>query len=72
MRIPLKLLPEHTIVQYGPREKALEGMVYIKRKEVRARPSTGQRFGKQAAEEAPCSRMVTMRCVTPRASGSTS
>ena len=29
MRIPLKLLPDHTIEQYGLREKALDGMVYI-------------------------------------------
>ena len=29
MRIPLKLLPEHTIQQYGLREKALKGMVYV-------------------------------------------
>ena len=29
MRIPLKLLPDHTIEQYGLREKALNGMVYV-------------------------------------------
>ena len=29
MRIPLKLLPEHTIQQYGLREKAKNGMVYV-------------------------------------------
>ena len=29
MRIPLKLLPEHTIQQYGLQEKAKNGFVYF-------------------------------------------
>ena len=42
MRIPLKLLPEHTIEQYGLREKALDGMVYVEiRKCVYGLPQAG-------------------------------
>ena len=29
MRIPLKLLPDHTIKQYDLEKKALKGMVYV-------------------------------------------
>ena len=29
MRIPLKLLPEHIIQQYGLREKAKNGFIYV-------------------------------------------